>query len=91
MLADEAGLTVSEYVRSSALKERKSPINTDKKVIRECRVELARQGNNLNQIARKLNTSGVDPNSVHEIRDLHKLMEATTKLLYEIAHRAVNK
>jgi len=88
-LADSAGLTRSEYLRRTALKERITTINTDKKVIRECRVELSRQGNNLNQIARVLNTYGAAPDSVMQIGSLLDKIEKIADMLFEISQKAV--
>lgn len=90
-LADLAGLIRSEYVRRTALKERITTINTDKKVIRECRVELSRQGNNLNQIARVLNTYGASPDSVMQIGSLLEKIEKMADMLYEISLKAVER
>lgn len=90
-LAYSSGLTVSEYVRRSALKERITEIHSDKREIRDCHVELSRQGNNLNQMARVLNTYGAAPDSVGRINNLLSKMEVVMDTLFEIAHKSVVK
>lgn len=88
-LVDSAGVSRSDYLRSMALKQRITRINADKKVIRECRVELARQGNNLNQIARHLNTVGIYSDSVTQIDNLLNKIEKISDVLYEISMKAI--
>lgn len=88
-LADSAGLNRSEYLRRTALRERITTISTDKKVIHECRVELSRQGNNLNQIAKVLNTYGAAPDSVMQISELLDKIEKIADMLFEISQKAV--
>jgi hypothetical protein len=55
--ARAAGLTRSEYIRRVAIKGRKlQPVSIDADSLRQIYAELRRQGGNINQIARELNT-----------------------------------
>lgn len=54
--ASDAGLTVSEYIRRSALQDTDRPIiRTDAEKLQALYRNLRRAGGNLNQIARELN------------------------------------
>lgn len=60
MQAERLGMTISEYVRTAAIYSRSSPVVAfDVQPLRGLLFELGKQGNNLNQIARQLNTSGM--------------------------------
>ncbi len=89
--ASAAGLKRSEYIRKSALRERSILINTDKKAIRDIRVELAREGNNLNQIAKVLNTYGIVPDLVFKINIQLNQIEELTNQLFEITSKTLNR
>ena len=57
--ARRSAMTVSSYVRHSALGDREAPsIEVDAVALREAHVNLKRAGSNINQIARALNTYG---------------------------------
>ncbi len=57
--AKRLGMSTSEYIRTAAIYSRSSPIVAfDVQPFRTLLFELGKQGNNLNQIARQLNTSG---------------------------------
>ena len=74
---EQSGKSMQEYLLSCALNK---PItNTDG--LKEIYPELKRQGNNLNQIAKKLNENGyVDykqelPNTMKEVREVWQLLK----------------
>ena len=55
--ASQAGLSVSEYIRASALRDDSRPvIRTDAAALKKIYADLRRAGSNLNQCARELNT-----------------------------------
>ena len=55
--ASQAGLSVSEYIRASALRDEGRPvIRTDPEALKKVYADLRRAGSNLNQCARVLNT-----------------------------------
>lgn len=52
-------MTVSSYVRHSALRDRETPsIEVDAVALREVHANLKRAGSNINQVAKALNTYG---------------------------------
>lgn len=67
--AHERGLTKTAYVLS-LLHARPRLLAPDRDALRAVRLELARQGNNLNQIAHRLNALGrYDPRFAHLVAD----------------------
>jgi Bacterial mobilisation protein (MobC) len=83
--AEDEGCSVNEYVRNVVLDGNyRSPLPPD--VYREllaCKLELTRQGNNLNQIARQLNAGLIDDDEA-----LYQLNELAPSLL--MAHATLN-
>ena len=85
--ADHRGLTVSAYVRSTALGggEPTAPV-ADAGQLRDMYAELRRVGNNLNQIARALNRYGLDGASPAAVRaSLDALDRATGEVAAALA------
>lgn len=60
-LAREAGVSRSEYVRRAALAPVSAVGESDRALLRSLKSGMARQGNNLNQIARTLHQRGEYP------------------------------
>jgi hypothetical protein len=75
-LATAAGLNVSDYIRACLGTYR--PESITPKIHRDTLTELGRIGNNLNQIAWNLNSSGsVVEEKIKQIQDdIHKIREA---------------
>src|SRR5690554_2642560 len=66
MIAKDAGFTVSDLIRKTVLKQKpkRTVPSVDCEILLKLLAELNREGNNLNQITRTLNTrviSGVSP------------------------------
>ena len=87
--AQEAGLKLSEYLRSAALNK---TIRTQAKIPeinRATYVELGRIGNNINQLTKAVHVSlkrggsgNVDPTSLSELSDLIKRMRLEILAIY---------
>ena len=55
-LADKAGISVSAFLLTKALKSKTEFKSAEEiRALRDLKIELQRQGNNINQIARKVN------------------------------------
>lgn len=78
-----SGLTQQEYIRKCVLD--KSVISLDRVELHKIMVELSRQGNNLNQIARVLNARG-DLAHENEISELKGELEKTWQQLRQLIH-----
>ncbi|OJU68045.1 MAG: hypothetical protein BGO05_16585 [Rhizobiales bacterium 63-7] len=69
-MANAAGLSVSEFARRAVLGQRIAPPKARGGVPVGLLSDLARIGNNLNQIARRANASGNVPAHLPEVLDL---------------------
>lgn len=87
--AASAGLSVSEYIRKTAVYGvAPSPVIVDMKELTRCNFELRKQGVNLNQLMRTLNTYGItalDPIAVAALLDrVNDAVDATTKIIRDV-------
>lgn len=75
-LAASQGCTIAELIRRTVIYDNQiSPVIVDMEPIRKILFELSMEGNNLNQIAREVNTYGVSPRlerSIEEELKRHK-------------------
>ena len=74
ILAANAGLSVSEYIRQTAIYSKPpSPIEIDLDELVHFNFELRKQGANLNQLMRFLNTYG---GAAYDAAQVHRLLES---------------
>ncbi len=78
-----SGLTQQDYIRKCVLD--KPVISLDRAELHKIMVELSRQGNNLNQIARILNERG-DLAHENEITEMKGELENTWQQLRQLIH-----
>ena len=78
-----AGMTTSEFVRRRCLgSDSRSIVNVDVEELRAIHVQLRRTGNNLNQIARELNTRH-KPEEIESL--IHEALRRTAEASTQIA------
>lgn len=90
MIAKDAGFTVSDLIRKTVLKQKpKSSVpSVDREILLKLLAELNREGNNLNQITRTLNTrvkSGVSPfdgDVSAKLKQLFPYLEGLVRLIH---------
>ena len=83
--ADERDLKMSEYILVSTIYDEQSKFVEHSKVLNNLILELSRQGNNLNQIARKLNTLAADDLTYADLsKQVEECLDVHMSLLKEI-------
>lgn len=85
--ATEAGLTRSEYLRRASLNQKISKISIDTEPLTKISIELSRQGNNLNQIARILTQRGFGEADLPWITGAAKEGSATITAISELLNK----
>lgn len=78
-----SGLSQQNYIKKCVLD--KPVISLDRAEMHKIMVELSRQGNNLNQIARVLNERG-DPVHQNDISEMKERLEDTWQQLRQLIH-----
>lgn len=79
--AKKAGLTVTEFIRDTALKKRIKAVDLNEKYRLEYKAEIRRIGGNLNQIARALNQKYVDHTPAEFQREVEQIEQDLKNLL----------
>lgn len=73
--AEACGLSLSAYIRKSALSDEARPVAFDARELKSAYAELRRCGNNANQIAKSLNMHGPSASALFEAEEALKALE----------------